>query len=50
MSNSIDIVISNGVINLSSEKEKVFKEAARILKTRGRPAISYWCLMKLKYL
>jgi len=40
MSGSIDAVISNGVINLSSEKAKVFTEAARILKTGGRLAIS----------
>jgi len=36
VSNSIDAVISNGVVNLSSEKEKVFQEAARVLKTGGR--------------
>ena len=40
LSNSIDIVISNGVINLSSQKEKVFKEAARVLKKGGRLVIS----------
>lgn len=38
--NSIDVVISNGVINLSSEKAKVFREAARILKSGGRLAIA----------
>ena len=40
MSNCIDVVISNGVINLSSEKKQVFKEVARILKIGGRLAIS----------
>lgn len=40
MSSSIDAVISNGVINLSSEKAKVFQEAARVLKTGGRLVIS----------
>lgn len=40
VSESIDAVISNGVINLSSEKEKVFREAARVLKTGGRFAIA----------
>jgi len=37
---SFDIVISNGVINLSSEKEKVFKEISRVLKKGGKLAIS----------
>lgn len=37
---SFDVVISNGVINLSAEKERVFKEAARALRAGGRLAIS----------
>jgi ubiquinone/menaquinone biosynthesis C-methylase UbiE len=35
-----DIVISNGVINLATDKSKVFDEAARLLKSGGRFAIS----------
>lgn len=38
--NSIDVIISNCVINLSPAKEKVFAEAKRVLKTGGRLAIS----------
>jgi ubiquinone/menaquinone biosynthesis C-methylase UbiE len=35
-----DAVISNGVINLATDKPKVFAEAARLLKKGGRFAIS----------
>ncbi|KKL92800.1 hypothetical protein LCGC14_1881080 [marine sediment metagenome] len=35
-----DVVVSNGVINLSPEKEKVFRELSRVLKRDGRLAIS----------
>jgi ubiquinone/menaquinone biosynthesis C-methylase UbiE len=37
---SLDVVISNGVINLSSEKGQVFKHIASMLKPGGRMAIS----------
>jgi ubiquinone/menaquinone biosynthesis C-methylase UbiE len=37
---SADVVISNGVINLSPDKAKVFAEAARVLRPGGRLAIA----------
>jgi len=38
--NSIDIIISNCVINLAPDKLKVFREAYRVLKTDGRMYVS----------
>lgn len=37
---SVDAVISNGVINLSADKPRVFAEVARVLRTGGRLALS----------
>ena len=37
---SFDAVISNGVINLSAEKDRVFEEASRVLRSGGRLALA----------
>jgi SAM-dependent methyltransferase len=43
---SVDVVISNCVLNLSPDKQRVWNEIARVLKSGGRVAVSDLALVR----
>jgi SAM-dependent methyltransferase len=43
---SVDVVISNCVLNLSPDKEQVWREIARVLRSGGRVAVSDLALLR----
>jgi SAM-dependent methyltransferase len=45
--NSIDVVISNCVVNLAADKAAVFAEIARVLRPGGRAVLAVWASSRL---